>query len=388
MPLPRSALCLAVLVCGVDGFSLAPAVHAGRRGLTSRVGSIVAVESWYDTGKRLTEDAKAHAAPVAEGASDGVSVPEACKFMADPTLEGMSVEDKSAFLASKGVDTFVIAQATCVTNEDNVQGHPELPVAAAVDGAVSVPEACRFMADPTLEGMSLEDKSAFLASKGVDAFVIAQATCVTNEDNVQGHPELPVAAAVDGAVGVPEACKFMADSTLEGMSVEDKSAFLASKGVDAFVIAQATCVTNEDNVQGHPELPVTEGASGGVSVPEACKFMKDPSLEGMSVEDKSAFLASKGVDAFVIAQATCVTNEDNVQGHPELPVAAAVDGAVGVPAACKFMADPTLEGMSVEDKSAFLASKGVDAFVIAQATCVTNEDNVQGHPELPVLELA
>jgi len=66
------------------------------------------------------------------------------------------------------------------------------------------------------------------------------------------------AAATKGAVGVPEACKFMADPTLEGMSVEDKSAFLASKGVDAFIIAQATCVTNEDNVQGHPELPVVE----------------------------------------------------------------------------------------------------------------------------------
>merc|ERR1719483_1300517 len=123
-----------------------------------------------------------------------------------------------------------------------------------------------------------------------------------------------------------------------------------------------------------------------MGVPNACVFMADPALEGMSVEDKSAFLASKGVDSFVIAQSTCVTNEDNVQGHPELPVvekAAAVDEAVGVPAACKFMADPTLKGMSVEDKSAFLASKGVDAFVIAQATCVTNEDNVQGHPELP-----
>merc|ERR1740133_231589 len=110
--------------------------------------------------------------------------------MADPTLEGMSVEDKSAFLASKGVDSFVIAQSTCVTNEDNVQGHPELP---AADGQMSVPNACVFMADPTLEGMSVEDKSAFLASKGVDAFVIAQATCVTNEDTVQGHPELPAA---------------------------------------------------------------------------------------------------------------------------------------------------------------------------------------------------
>merc|ERR1712106_608989 len=140
-------------------------------------------------------------------------------------------------------------------------------------------------------------------------------------------------------------------------------------GVNAFVIAQASCVAPEDNVQGHPELPVAEGAaSGEMSVPDACKFMADPTLEGMSVEEKSAFLTSKGVNAFVIAQSTCVTNEDNVQGHPELPVvekAAAVDGAVNVPEACKFMADPTLEGMSVEEKSAFLASKGVDAFVIA-----------------------
>merc|ERR1740139_1067021 len=107
-------------------------------------------------------------------------------------------------------------------------------------------------------------------------------------------------------MSVPDACKFMADPTLEGMSVEEKSAFLTSKGVNAFVIAQATCVTNEDNVQGHPELPVAEGAaSGEMSVPDACKFMADPTLEGMSVEEKSAFLASKGVNAFVIAQATC-----------------------------------------------------------------------------------
>merc|ERR1719329_218539 len=106
-----------------------------------------------------------------------MSVPQACTFMADPSLEGMPLEEKSAFLASKGVYAFVIAQSTCVTNEDNVQGHPELPVA----DEVSVPQACTFMADPSLEGMPLEEKSAFLASKGVDAFVIAQSTCVTNE---------------------------------------------------------------------------------------------------------------------------------------------------------------------------------------------------------------
>ena len=34
------------------------------------------------------------------------------------------------------------------------------------------------------------------------------------------------------------------------------------------------------------------------------------------------------------------------------------------------MADPTLDGMSVDVKAAFLASKGVDAFIIAQATAL------------------
>ena len=206
-------------------------------------------------------------------------------------------------------------RSTTQTYEQKVA---DVPAAALNDdGAMSVPNACKFMADPTLDGMPVEQKAAYLASKGVDAFVIAQATCVAPEDNVQGHPELPVATFVEGQMGVPAACKFMADPALDGMSVDVKSAFLASKGVDAFIIAQSTCVAPEDNVQGHPELPVADE----VSVPQACTFMADPTLEGMPLEEKSAFLASKGVDAFVIAQATCVTNEDNVQGHPELPVA-------------------------------------------------------------------
>ena len=152
-------------------------------------------------------------------------------------------------------------RSTTQTYEQKVAA---VPAAALSDelSDMTVPNACKFMADPTLDGMSVEQKAAFLASKGVDAFVIAQATCVAPEDNVQGHPELPV---VDGQMSVPQACKFMADATLEGMPLEEKSAFLASKGVDAFVIAQSTCVTNEDNVQGHPELPVREPELAGVA---------------------------------------------------------------------------------------------------------------------------
>tara|TARA_B100000768_G_scaffold170068_1_gene176140 strand:- start:926 stop:1681 length:756 start_codon:yes stop_codon:yes gene_type:complete len=81
-------LCLALLACGgVDGFSLAPAVH-GRRALAPRVGPIVSVESWYDTGKRLAiaaakdahattpaQDAKAHATPPAQEAKAHATPP-------------------------------------------------------------------------------------------------------------------------------------------------------------------------------------------------------------------------------------------------------------------------------------------------------------------------
>jgi hypothetical protein len=47
-----------------------------------------------------------------------MSVPAACNFMADPALNAVSVSDKKAFLASKGVDEFVIAQAECVAPKD------------------------------------------------------------------------------------------------------------------------------------------------------------------------------------------------------------------------------------------------------------------------------
>merc|ERR1711988_1802161 len=64
-------------------------------------------------------------------------------------------------------------------------------------------------------------------------------------------------------------------------------------------------------------LVVSTGAGAGVmDVPAACKFMADPSLDSVSPADKIAYLTSKGVSAFIIAQAECTAPEDNVQGHP------------------------------------------------------------------------
>lgn len=46
---------------------------------------------------------------------------------------------------------------------------------------------------------------------------------------------------------------------------------------------------------------------GGATVVQAMKFMQDPSVTNMPVEAKAAFLASKGVDAYAISQAACVS---------------------------------------------------------------------------------
>ena len=48
-------------------------------------------------------------------------------------------------------------------------------------------------------------------------------------------------------------------------------------------------------------------ATGGATVVQAMKFMQDPSVTNMPVEAKAAFLASKGVDAYAISQAACVS---------------------------------------------------------------------------------
>lgn len=60
------------------------------------------------------------AAPAARAAAPaastgGVTVVQAMKFMQDPSVSGMTVEAKASFLASKGVDSYAISQAACVS---------------------------------------------------------------------------------------------------------------------------------------------------------------------------------------------------------------------------------------------------------------------------------
>jgi hypothetical protein len=55
---------------------------------------------------------------------------------------------------------------------------PAAPAAApAATASMSVPEACTFLADPSVASVSFAEKKTFLESKGVSAFVIAEAAC-------------------------------------------------------------------------------------------------------------------------------------------------------------------------------------------------------------------
>ena len=104
-----------------------------------------------------------------------LSIPDACKFMADPSLDSVSIADKKAFLASKGVDAFVIAQSECVAPEDNVQGRPELPGAEA-DDAISPLSIAMFLAAPEKADEAYKGESQAALIESLKADGVSEAT--------------------------------------------------------------------------------------------------------------------------------------------------------------------------------------------------------------------
>ena len=121
------------------------------------------------------------------------------------------------------------------------------------------------------------------------------------------------AAAASGSMSVGQACAFFAANP--SIDASQKKAFLQSKGVSAFVIAQSECTATgmEKTVAGHPG---EEKATASMSVEQACAFFA--ANPGIDASEKKAFLASQGVSDFVIAQAECTATgmEKTVAGHP------------------------------------------------------------------------
>ena len=82
----------------------------------------VVIESWYDSGMRLRDDGVV--VPSGADSSSEMTVAQACAFFAaNPSIDAA---EKKAFLLSKGVSDFVIAQAECTATgmEKSVAGHP------------------------------------------------------------------------------------------------------------------------------------------------------------------------------------------------------------------------------------------------------------------------
>jgi len=92
---------------------------------------------------------------------------------------------------------------------------------------------------------------------------------------------------------------------------------------------------------GSIKMQAVAAGSGTMTVAQACAFMQDPALADMSVEAKLEFLASKGVDPFVAAQASCTSlggyagfgPVQGVDGKPAAPAAPAAAPAAAAPAA-------------------------------------------------------
>ena len=146
-----------------------------------------------------------------------------------------------------------------------------------------------------------------------DALLVSQIRSLSRPHTV---PRTAGRAAISAQIqfGPPPAGFDWGYCTLDAIVTDPDVAAPAPESVEHDVVDPRRTTQYEQKAAGVPAAALNDELSdGAMSVPDACKFMADPTLDGMSVAQKAAFLASKGVNAFVIAQATCVAPEDNVQ---------------------------------------------------------------------------
>jgi len=106
---------------------------------------------------------------------------------------------------------------------------------------------------------------------------------------------------------------------------------------------------------GNIKMQAVAAGAATMSVAQACAFMQDPSLSGMTVEAKLEFLATKGIDAFVGSQASCTslgmyTSFGPVTGGDAAPAAAAAAPAAAAPVAAAAAAPAKVERFSDPSK--------------------------------------
>lgn len=114
---------LAPLLVAATALNVAPLVDTRATTAFSRVNQPIMAErkgafwqraDWIEKSEAAgAASAVTAAAPAPAASSASLTVAQACTFLADPSVASVSFADKKAFLASKGISEFVIAEAAC-----------------------------------------------------------------------------------------------------------------------------------------------------------------------------------------------------------------------------------------------------------------------------------
>ena len=103
------------------------------------------------------------------GSSMGVS-----RVVASPVISPVMVSERKGAFWQR--DDWIASSNAA--SAEGASAAPAAPAAAAApSGEMTVPQACVFMEDASVAGVSFEEKKAFLMSKGVSEFVVAGAAC-------------------------------------------------------------------------------------------------------------------------------------------------------------------------------------------------------------------
>ena len=255
---------------GGGGSVLGPVVGLGAAGFLARGAAI--------SGKREREAKKA-----AEAARKAASQGQATKIGA-----AIAVAAAVIVAVSSGGGTTVVVPATAPTSQEQhaarVEAAKEERLVSRVEKAVADRAAAKEARERTDAARAAKQAAEHEAAAKRAKERAAKAAKATADKEYAARERAAKAEAAGGMEGYDSGKALAAGTVALGAAF-----FLASRDED------------EDDM-----------ATKAVSVQQACAFMAaNPTID---VEQKRAFLQSKGVSDFVIAQSTCVAPEDNVQG--------------------------------------------------------------------------
>jgi pyruvate/2-oxoglutarate dehydrogenase complex dihydrolipoamide acyltransferase (E2) component len=260
----------------------------------------------------------------------------------------------------------------------------------------------QFFASPDVASKSWHTKLAFLKEKGLTNDELAEvqdvyggAGALTGSN--RGSPPAPAAALppkspLPGGEQVTRASKFLLSDAAKAVPKPELLAFLQKQGLDAMQVHQAATLAGDQALAllavpaGGGTAPAATAAStapaatASPTLDQAVAFLSSPAARAASEEERTKFLAKKGLSSEQILQAK---QRAAAAGSPPDELAKALT----------FLRNPALASRSVEERVAFLKSRGVSDGVVEQALKQLQPSPVSGASDStaadqPWLELA